>query len=157
MLGTTAVTIGTNVFRVQNARVMKAGTSRWAVGNLTIASGGVTYGYISATKTRMRQAIWTVPATKTLYITSIMYSASDQISNKTTRFTFRASSDNLTGLVLQVGLFIPYEEVHLNNAVYIREMNPPIKIPATADLKVSAYANSACVASCSLNGWLENN
>ena len=154
LAGKVPVTIGTDVFRVQNARVMTCGTANWPVGNLTIASGGTTYGYISATKTRMRQATWTVPFGKNLYITQIAF-ACTQGSTKYTRFTTRANYESLSGTVLQRNLFQPYNEVVLNNSTYFRELNPPTKLPATTDLKVSAYADAAAVVTCSLAGWVE--
>jgi hypothetical protein len=155
MNGTGAVTIATDVYRVNNARVVTAGSAKAAVGNLTIASGGQTYGYISATKTRMRQCIWTVPAGKTLYITQIAFSCSDQAASKYVRFTTRANYDNLSGTVLPRGLFSPYNEVTLNNTGYFRELNPPTKLPATVDLKVAAISNSAAAGTCALRGWIE--
>lgn len=155
MNGTGAVQIATDIYRVQNARIMTAGTALTAVGNLTIASGGTTYGYISAGRTRMRQCTWTVPAGKTLYITQIAFSCADQAASKYARFTTKANFDNLSGTILPRGLWSPYNEVVLNNTAYWRELNPPTKLPATVDLKVSAMANSAAVGTCSLRGWLE--
>jgi hypothetical protein len=154
MAGKTPVTIGTDVFRVQNARIMTCGTAYSAVGNLSIKSGATTYGYISATKTRMRQALWTVPKGKNLYITQIAF-ASTQAKDNYTRFTTRANYDSLSGTVLQRNLFFPYNEVVLNDMPYFRELNPPTKLPATTDLKVSCYGSAAAVVTCSLAGWTE--
>jgi hypothetical protein len=155
MAGTTPVQIATDIYRVQNARISSVGTSLTTVGNLTIAAGGVTYGYISAGRTRMRQCLWTVPTGKILYITQITFSCADQAASKYTRFTTLANYDNLSGQVLQRGLFMPFNEIALNNTGYVRELNPPTKLPATVDLRVKAYANSAAVVTCSLRGWTE--
>jgi hypothetical protein len=155
MNGTGAVQIGTDVYRIQNARVATAGTALTAVGNITIASGGTTYGYISAGRTRMRQCTWTVPIGKTLYITQIAFSCADQEAIKYTRFTTKANFDNLSGVVLPRGLWMPFNEVVLNNTAYVRELNPPTKLPATVDLKVSALANVTSQGTCALRGWLE--
>jgi hypothetical protein len=155
MLGTTAVTIGTDVFRVQNCRVTTVGTGLVPVGNLTIANAGTTYGYISAGRTRMRQCSWTVPFGKTLYVTQIAFSCSDQSASKMCRFTTKANYDNLSGAILQRGLFMPFNEVTLNNTAYVRELNPPTKLAATIDLMVVALANSAAQGTCSLRGWTE--
>jgi hypothetical protein len=153
--GDTPVKIGTNVFRVQNARVVTTGTTLTPVGNLSIKSGATTYGYISAGRTRMRQCTWTVPAGNILYITQIAFSCGDQSASKYTRFTTKANYDNLSGSVIQRGLFMPFNEVVLNNTAYYRELNPPTKLPATVDLKVSCLANATAVGTCSLRGWLE--
>jgi hypothetical protein len=157
MNGTGAVQIATDIYRVQNARVVTAGTAKAAVGNLRIASATpLTYGYISATKTRMRQCVWTVPLGKTLYITQIAFSCAQQEVSRYMRFTTRANYDNLSGLVTERGLFMPFNEVALNNTAYFRELNPPTKLPATVDLKVSAISDSTAVGTCALRGWLEN-
>jgi hypothetical protein len=156
MNGVGAVTIATDIFRVQNARISSAGTAKAAVGAITIASGGVTYGYISATKTRMRQCVWTVPTGNTLYITQIAFSCAQQSASKYVRYTTRANYDNLSGAVLERGLFMPFNEVALNNTAYYRVLDPPTKLPATVDLKVSAIADAAAVGTCSLRGWLES-
>jgi hypothetical protein len=50
---------------------------------------------------------------------------------------------------------MPYNEVTLNNTGYFRELNPPTKLPATTDLKVSAISDSAAAGTCSLRGWVE--
>jgi hypothetical protein len=155
MAGLTPVQIATDIFRVQNARIATCGATGAAVGNLTIAAGGVTYGYISTTKTRTRQCLWTVPIGKTLYVTQISFSCGDQAASKYVRFTTRANFDDKSGLVLQRGLFMPFHEILLNNTSFTRELNHPTKLPATTDLKVSVYANSAAVVSCSLRGWIE--
>lgn len=155
MNGTGAVTIATDMFRVQNARLTTAGTALRAVGNITIASGGVTYGYISANKTRMRQCVWTVPYNKTLYVSQIAFSSSDQASSKYVRFTTRANYDNKSKTILQRGLFMPYNEVTLNNTAYERTLIPPTRLPATTDLKVSVISDATAAGTCSLTGWTE--
>jgi hypothetical protein len=157
MNGTGAVTVATDIYRVQNARVVTAGTAGRAVGNITIASGGQTYGFISATKTRQRQCVWTVPTGKTLYITNIAFSCAQQATSKYVRFTTRANYDEKSNTVLQRGLFMPFNEIALNNTAFSRELSPPTKLPATTDLKVSAIADSAAVGTCTLRGWIETN
>jgi hypothetical protein len=155
MNGTAAVTIATDIFRIQNVRVITTGTANTAIGNLTIASGGQTYGYISAGRTRARQCIWTVPTGKTLYITQIAFSCAQQAASKYVRFTTKANVDNLSGAILQRGLFSPYNEIALNNTAYYRELNPPTKLPATTDLKVTALSDATAVGTCALRGWIE--
>jgi hypothetical protein len=157
MNGTGAVTVATDIYRIQNARIATAGSICRAVGNITIASGGQTYGYISATKTRMRQCVWTVPAGKTLYITNIAFSCGQQAASKYVRFTTRANYDDKSNAVLQRGLFMPFNEIVLNNTAFSRELSPPTRLPATTDLKVSAIADATAVGTCTLRGWVETN
>jgi hypothetical protein len=154
--GTAAVAVADDIYRVQNMRVATCGTSGFAVGNLRLAtSAPQTYGYISATKTRQRQCVWTVPTGKTLYITNIAFSCAQQAASKYVRFTTRANYDEKSNTVLQRGLFMPFNEKALNNTAYNRELSPPTKLPATTDLTVCAIADSAAVGTCTLRGWLE--
>jgi hypothetical protein len=155
--GQAAVAVAADIYRVQNMRVATCGTAGWAVGNLRLATATPqTYGYISATKTRQRQCVWTVPTGKTLYITQIAFSCAQQATSKYVRFTTRANFDEKSGLVLQRGLFMPYNEVAVNNTAYYRELNPPTKLPATIDLMVTAVSDSTAVGTCALRGWLES-
>jgi len=153
--GTAAVELADDVFRVQNCHVTTAGTGGQAAGNITLASGGITYGYIEATKTRMRQCIWTVPLGKTLYISQYSFACSEQALSKYARFTLKANYDYLTDVILQRGLYIPYSEQTLNNTPFIHKMYSPLMFPATTDITVCCYASSSAVVSCSLDGWLE--
>ena len=157
LIGKTPVNIATDMYRVQNARVATCGTTGWAIGNLTIASGGITYGYISATKTRMRQCVWTVPAGKVLYVTQIAFSSAKQAAAAYARFTTRANFDDKSGLVLQRGLFMPFHEIITANTAFIRELDPPTKLPATVDLKVSVASSGTDTVdcTCALRGWTE--
>jgi hypothetical protein len=156
MNGTSAVQIGTDVFRIQNARVAAAGSLNATAGNITIASGGVTYGYIRAGKTRQRQCIWTVPAGKTLYVTDLTFTASNMGSTKYARFTTKATYDEKAGTVLRPELFMPFTEAGLMNGIYIRRLLPPTKLPATTDLKVVCATNdTGSVLTCGLRGWTE--
>jgi hypothetical protein len=154
MNGTAAVQIATDMYRVNNARIATCGTANAAVGNITIASGGVTYGYISATKTRMRQCVWTVPINKTLFVTDIYFSCASQAAGKNVRFTFRANYDDKSKTVLQRGLFMPYKEVTLANTPYHRNLTFPIKLPASTDLKVSAISDNSVIVTCGLSGYV---
>jgi hypothetical protein len=156
--GQAAVAVASDIYRVQNMRVLTCGTSGAAVGNLRLATATpLTYGYISATKTRQRQCVWTVPIGKTLYITSIAFSCAQQAASKYVRFTTRANYDEKSNTVLPRGLFMPYNEIALNNTGYNRELSPPTRLPATTDLTISAIADSAAIGTCTLRGWLETN
>lgn len=159
MNATTSQTIATDIYRVQNVRVVSCGSSGGASGAITIAFTGVTYGYISPGRTRQRQCTWTVPANQSLYVTQIAFAAADQnpAKNGGVRFITHANYDDKTRTVLQRGLFMPFNEVILFNTPYMRELNPPTKLPATTDLKVSAIGVVADTAdvTCALRGWTE--
>ena len=155
MLGTTAVTIGTDCYRINNMRVSTAGTTKTPVGTLVFASGGQQYGGISAGRTRARQMVYTVPTLKNLFITDIYFAVASQASGKYTRFTVMANYDDKSDTVLERGLFMPLKEVVLSNSPYERVLTMPIYLPATTDMTVRAFADSTAVITCGLTGWLE--
>ena len=64
LTGTGAVTIPKDIYRV-NSAVILSGSN---VGDITIASGGVTYGYIGAGLGTTQACIYTVPANHKLYL-----------------------------------------------------------------------------------------
>jgi hypothetical protein len=134
---------------------MTTGTNNAPVGNLTLRAlgGGTIYGYIRLGKTRARSAFYTVPLGKTLYITSIAYSA---VGTKYLIFTNHANYDQATGVILQRGLFHPFSEIALLNSAYSKELTTPTKIIATTDIKVSVIAEAAgSLGTCHLRGWIE--
>ena len=144
-----------DIFRVNSFRVMTTGTNNAPVGNLTLTqvTGGLVVGYIRLGKTRARSAIYTVPLGKTLYITSIAFSAA---GTKYVIFTNHANYDSVTSALLPRGLFYPFSEVVLLNSAYTKSLLVPTRLPATTDLKVSVIAEAAgSVATCHLRGWLE--
>lgn len=68
--GTTPVSmVATNVFRINSMRTISVGSALFPVGNIKLASGGVTYAYMSAGINRALQAIFTIPDNTYGYIT----------------------------------------------------------------------------------------
>lgn len=156
--GTAAVaTVATNIYRVQNMRAKVCGTGGAAAGNITLSEhSGTTYkyGYIMTGHTRMRQCVWTVPAGKTLYITSISFAVGGAAATKTAIFTTVAKYDNKAGAART--FFLPYNEVIVEDGTYHRELEIPTKLPAGTDLKVRVQSYTAdSICTCSLRGWLE--
>jgi len=156
--GTTAVaTTATDIYRVQNIRAKVCGTGGKAAGNITLSEhGGTTYkyGYIATGHTRMRQCVWTVPAGKTLYVTSISFAVGGVVKEKSALFTTLATYDNKAGATRD--FFIPYNEVIIEDEAYSRELSIPTKLGAGVDLKVQVRGLVAdCVCTCTLSGWIE--
>lgn len=157
--GTTVVeTSATDIYRVNNIRLKTVGSLNATAGNISITNhaGTATYGYISQGRTRARQAIWTVPAGKTLYITEIAFSASNMGATKYARFITKANFDDKSVAVLPAEFYMPFNEVGLYNTSYIRRLTPPTRLPATTDLKVTCETNdTGSYLTCALRGWVE--
>lgn len=162
MNGITAVTtVATDIYRVQYFRAASVGVGAKAVGDISIrhatGAGATIYGRIAQGYTRGRGCFWTVPKGKTLYVTSIAFSAGG--TAKPVQFTTRATYDNQAGVTLTAGtFFMPFHEIICTDAAFTKELEVPTKLPETTDIKVSVKCNQAnnyCTTS--LRGWLEDN
>jgi hypothetical protein len=159
LAGTTSVNVGVgNIFRINNVRATAVGSTSSAAGNISIKNqaGSQTYGWISAGHTRQRQLVYTVPAGKTLYVTSYRFSCVSGAKQAQVLFTNRATFDDKAGTVLPANFFMPFNEVILQDSSINVDLSPPTKLPATTDLKVSVKGDQAgAMATASLRGWTE--
>ena len=96
LTGITPVVIPKSIFRI-NSAVILSGSN---VGNITIASGGVTYGYIGAGLGVTQACIYTVPADHKLYLFRIDVNSATTNGNK--YVTFRNVITTSTGRKLRV-------------------------------------------------------
>lgn len=159
--GTADVTTSSSkIYRVQAIKARTVGTAQKAVGNITIKNSPgktITYSQISAGYTRSRNAIYTVPIGKTLYLTS-MFAGCAAAAATTALCTLRASFDHATGAATTGGFLIPHAEVIVGSGGggLTRNFELPIRFPALVDVKVSASttANNTGV-SIGLRGWIE--
>jgi hypothetical protein len=158
--GTTVVpTVAVDIFRVQSFRIATVGTAGKAAGNITLRhlSDTPVYAQIATGYTKSRSGIWTVPAGKALYITSVAVSALNAGADKGTRFTMRATYDADLAARLTAGVFfMPHFEINLRNGPFQRTFEMPIRFPEKVDIKMSALAEAAstiCIAG--LRGWYE--
>tara|TARA_R110000787_G_scaffold10519_7_gene35653 strand:- start:2157 stop:2873 length:717 start_codon:yes stop_codon:yes gene_type:complete len=96
LTGTGAVTIPTALYRI-NSAVILAGSN---VGDITIASGGVTYGYIEADLGTTQACLYTVPAGYDLYLFRITANSATAAGSK--YVTIRNALQNSVGRWLKV-------------------------------------------------------
>jgi hypothetical protein len=160
MDGTTPVQTAQSWLRINKVWV-SAGAN--AVGNIKVyhlTNATPIYAYISATYTQSRQLIYTVPTGQTLYITSVTVSSG--VGNTTSSgkynyvsFTLRATVDPGSRAVST--LFYPEAETGIINAAFYRPFLVPLKIPATADLKMQVQGDTAQAVICTaaMRGWIE--
>jgi hypothetical protein len=158
--GTTWVdTVATNIFRVNFMNVKTAGSGGKPVGNISLvdtATKGITYGYIEATRNRMRQAVYTVPAGKTLFVVQINWGVVTTAANKYGRVTLLANYDDQSETVMAKGLFIALAETTLTQSAQQVPLLLPIKIPATVDIKVNGFTDGNATVNVAIRGWIED-
>lgn len=155
--GTPVPLTDTTILRVNSIRATQVGTGGVAAGNIIVRTvvGTNTVRQIQAGYTRGRGLTYTVPLGKTLYLTSISVSSGFTTSGKVVRWTGRAQVDD-TAPDTKINLFQAFFEILTEDASFHTDFDMPIKIPATADLKLSAVSNQAgSYCSCALRGWLE--
>jgi hypothetical protein len=154
-------TIG-QMLRINSFRMIASGSNNKAVGNLSLmnnaASPTITWSYITAGYTRARNAMYTVPLGKTLYIVewNVGWSTPNDTKFQTARFFTRINIE--PGTKFNTGnIFYPFTETIISNAQISVTFPIPTKIPAKSDIKVSAVAFSAGAGAGAsiLRGWLE--
>jgi hypothetical protein len=151
--GTAAVNLAADMFRTQNVRVTAAGTTGRAVGNITIASGGVTYGYIAAGQSRQRQFVWTVPAGKSIYIKQSAVYAVHTAANKYVVITLRSNYNDKTGAVGTI--FTAYAEAVLTGNAIAPLYPMPKKFTEKSDIIVVGKSTGTATVALTLAGLYE--
>lgn len=159
MAGATPVPLtDTKIFRVNAIRATQVGGNGVAAGLITcrlVGGAATVYRSISAGYTRGRGTTYTVPLGKTLYITSVTVSSGYTTAGKVVRWTGRAQVDDNEPNI-RIPFFQPFFETMTQDSTVYRPFEIPIKIPGTADLRISAVSNGAgSFCSCALRGWLE--
>lgn len=156
---TSVLTTQTNIIRINRFHVMIAGTGKVAAGNLTITNVAKTiiYSQITAGLNTQRQAIYTVPAGKTLFIANWKYFVGSSSLGKYAEFLLRATTSDTHELL---DIFHVKDETNYVDGGDTIGLPVPIKVVATADVKVSvagdaANSNAICIAG--FSGWIQEN
>ncbi len=142
--GVAAPTAAVNILRINSFRAYRVGGNYVAGGTIIIRplGGGATYSEIVAGYTRSRTNEYTVPFGKTLYVTSLAFSAGSSVGGGDVLFTTRATYDDASARVLAPNFFIPYHEIQLQDKAWYRDLEIPTRLPATVDIKVSAMSGA---------------
>jgi len=127
----TATTSG-SFLRVYRAFVA-SGTA--SAGNITIANGGTTYAYVSASDQQTLMALWTVPAGYTAYLFQIDTTAFTVQNNKVA--TIRMITRELNGV------FRTQNKFDLFEGSYHQDITCPQPIPEKTDIEFRAIADSS--------------
>tara|TARA_R110000782_G_scaffold167220_1_gene259441 strand:+ start:486 stop:1202 length:717 start_codon:yes stop_codon:yes gene_type:complete len=129
--GTGSVAIPTALFRINSAIILSGSN----VGNITIASGGVTYGYIEATLGTTQACIYTVPAGYDLYLFRI--TANSATTNGQKYLFIRNVTRASNGRTLRVS----EATFAMSQVNYDRQV--PFKIEEKTDFQFEAKSSSS--------------
>jgi len=127
----TATTTG-SFLRVYRAFVSGSTAS---AGNITIANGGTTYAYVSASDQQTLMALWTVPAGYTAYLFQLDTTAFTVQNNKVA--TIRMLTRELNGV------FRTQNKFDLFEGSYHQDITCPKPIPEKTDIEFRAIADSS--------------
>ena len=152
-------TVNTNLFRINAFRIVAAGVNKIPTGNITLRNLADTpvYSYITAGFNRARNAMYTVPAGKVLYVTDFNggYATTGNANKEYARITTRANIDPTTAFMTD-GIFYPFTDAVSQNAMINTLLSIPTKLSAKTDIKLSVIASASGVVVTTLRGWIEN-
>jgi len=131
LTGTGSVTLPTDLYRI-NSAIILAGSN---VGNITIASGGVTYGFIGAELGTTQACIYTVPAGYSIYLFRI--TANSATANGSKYVTIRNALQSSTGRWLKVA------EATFSQSQVNYDRQVPFQITEKTDFMFEAKSSSS--------------
>jgi len=159
--GTTVITtVNTDIFRIQDMHIIATGSGNAPVGNIFLRHIDNTpvYGYISAGFTTSRMGVFTIPASKTLYLTQWMqgWATPNDTKFQTARFIMRTNSFPNAPFRTS-GIFYPVTELIITNDQTSIEYTVPLKFVATTDVVIAgiAFTGGAGPATSVGRGWIE--
>jgi hypothetical protein len=151
-------TVNTDLFRINSFRIIAAGSNKVPTGNIFLRNLGDTpvYSYITAGFNRARNAMYTVPAGKTLYVTDFNggYATTGNANKEYARITTRANVDPTTSFMTD-NVFYPFTDAVCQNTTINTLLSIPTKLPAKTDIKLSVIASATGVVVATLRGWIE--
>jgi hypothetical protein len=157
--GTSVVaTVNTDLFRINAFRIIAAGANKIPTGNITLRhlTDTPVYSYILAGFNRARNAQYTVPLGKTLYVISWhgAFGTTGKASREYARITTRANIDPTTRFMTD-GLFYPFTDIVSSGENVMIPLPIPTKLLEKTDIKVSAISSSDGIIVTVLRGWIE--
>jgi len=145
-----------NSFHTMFAGARVVGTDLVASGTILLedqATGTVTYGQITVNSNMMLQAIRTVPSGKIMYIYDF---SGASVGGKDAEILLRATADYHDRHLLP-DIFIFQDIIHTQDADSHHVYDIPFRIPAKADVKISAIGSGAGTnIIASFGYWLED-
>ena len=157
--GGVVATVNTDYYRVNSFRVACAGTNNKAEGDIELRNLADTpvYAHMTAGFTIARQAVFTVPEDKMLYINSFnaAWCSPNDSKVQSARVILRANAEPRNGFNMGP-IFFPYAEVMVTNEDVNITNEVPLKIPPTTDVIISLLSTDAAgtgPATVVMSGW----
>lgn len=151
--GTTAVALAANdIYRINRVYVATTGTGLAAAGNISVRHLGDTpvYGYILAAQNISRQAIYTVPAGKTLFISRFTAGFGESTAGSYTSAFITANQ--LDGA--KTTLRYHQTRIFAGESTTVK-YDTPICFVSGVDIVVSGLSSAAGICEVRLDGWIE--
>ena len=155
--GTSVVaTASIDFYRINDFQVMSVGSASVAVGDIDIRHLADTpiYSRILAGQTRARDAHFTVPAERELYIREVHMSAVHTAANKFALITLRSNYDRLSSASSKI--FYPDASLNLSGGFGDLDFDIPLKYPEKIDIIMVASSNGTAAISTAVRGWIED-
>jgi hypothetical protein len=150
-------TVATNIVRVNRLRAVTGATTQTvAAGNIDIRALADTpiYSRIAAGMTRACTGVFTVPAGKRLFITSMLCSGGTGTGARFVVFNLKTTWDEV--LNEATSIFLPNAEVAVEDGGLLRTFETPITLGPQTDVLVTALSDGAStICRVGLRGWLE--
>lgn len=139
---TTPVTISTGILRINYLHATAVGSSNFAVGDIKITSvwWGVTYSVIKAGYNTARQAIATIPAWVTGYLSHWQSSSG---ANSGSHFTGMSVTMTAITWVSYPWVFLVVDETGTLNSWHAITFPIPVRIPEKTDIKMIAVSDAS--------------
>jgi len=152
-------TVKLTMFRINSFRVITVGANKIPTGNLFLRHIDNTpvYSYITAGFNRARNAMYTVPAGKTLYVTDFNggYATTGNANKEYARITTRANVDPTTKFQTD-GMFYPFTDILCQNTTINTVLTIPTQLSEKTDIKLSVVASATGVVTTTMRGWIED-
>jgi len=153
---TPVLTVATNILRINYYHSSQSGTGGISAGNisLTNTAGTVTYGFIALGNNTAHQAIYTIPAGKTGYLSHWQTSS----GSSTSHFCQTSIKATAHDGVLNSGVFVTQDQMGSQNNGAVINFPTPIPIPGMADVKMMGIcdaSNANAIIIGAMMGWIE--
>lgn len=153
--GTTPVSLGSGWYRINSARITRAGSTRKNGANVIIrdAGAGPTRGIILAGKGTMRQAAFTTPAGFIVEIPWLLLIV-DNVTGVDTR---RVSFETYFAGPTPAAAIYPLPINNTNVQPYNHQVSPPIVLQEKTDfdLPINSVSNNATIITAGWNGFMK--